>query len=164
MNKTLGQIQHELEEAKEHKKYVTEALAHKEYSEEYSFEFKAGLTGQDFSHPGLKELTEGCNAALVHILPDLVAQLIEGEAFERMKNIVKTHVTGKSIPYLMNMKNDLERTMLKHQMESKDKRIAELEAELAKFEEMVKSYEAPVSEPVIDDSTVTHIKTGKKKK
>lgn len=144
MERSLGQIQHEMEEAKEHKQHVEAALAHKEYSEPYEFEFKAGLTSLDFNHPGLKELTEGCNAALVHILPDLVAQLIEAEAFERMKNLVKTHVTGKSIPYLMNMKNDLERTMLKHQMESKDKKIANLEAELVKFEEMVASYEAPV--------------------
>jgi hypothetical protein len=68
--------------------------------------------------------------------PDVVTQLIEGELFERMKSYVKIAVTGKSVTYLMEMKNDLERMMLNDQSKSIAKKAAKLQEDMKAFEEM----------------------------
>jgi hypothetical protein len=141
--KTMAQLESEIETTTEEIGHIKAALDHKEYKEEYSFEFKPTLTHKDFTHPGLKELVEGCNNGNVHLHPDLVLQLIEGELFERMKGFVKTHITGKAPAYLMNMKNDLERKMLHDQLESRTKKLSAALEEVKSFEAMVDSYEAP---------------------
>jgi hypothetical protein len=160
--KSLGQIQHEIADLKEKQGYIDDALSHKEYSEEYHFDFKHGLTSTDFSHSGNQQLVEACNAAHVHMHPDVVTQLIEGELFERMKSYVKIAVTGKSVTYLMEMKNDLERMMLNDQSKSIAKKAAKLQEDMKAFEEMVKSYEAPVSAE--EPSSFAEVKSSKKKK
>jgi hypothetical protein len=163
-------MQHELNELEEKKRYLNEALAHKEYSEEYHFEFKHALTSKDFKHTANRELVEVCNAAHVHMHPDLVAQLIETELFERMKGHVLTAVKGKSVTYLMDMKNDLERMMLNDQAKSIASKQAKLDEEMKAFEEMVKNYTPPVEtekfsvEYEASPANVGTVKSAKKKK
>jgi len=163
--RSLGQLQHAKEEIENELQLINEAIAHKEYSEPYEFTFKPVLTSKDFSHPTVKELVEACNAAQVHMHPDVVTQLIETECFERMKGHVKRHLDGKAISVLMGMKNDIERKMLKDQLESRTERHKVVSDELDKFEEMVKSYEPPKSEGAAHISSgEPEVKPSKKKK
>ena len=127
-----------------------------EYHDEYLFEYKSFLSSNDFNHPGAKELVEACNQLNVNMIPDVVLQSIELEAFERFKKAVTRHIEGKSITYLMGMKNDIERKMMKDQVESLGKKIAEIDS-------FIES-EYPVKEEIKEVVTEVSKLVGKKSK
>lgn len=147
MTRTLGDLQYEEHKIAEQLTAINDALSAEEYKGEYLFEFKEKISGNDFTHGGLREMVEATNQRQLDFHPDFILTAIESELFERFKITVTEKLKGQATKYLMELKNELERKMLRDQKESREKKMAEIKTELSTFENMVKEYTPPASEP-----------------